>query len=261
MSDVGQRSRVGRRDALIALAMLTLGAFAWIVDLARPTWIVDAQALAHLPLQMGDWRGRDIPLAGTVEEILDADFHVQRLYETGREPPVMLYVGYYGTTRGGRPEHTPRGCYVGAGWGIERSESVAFDPSDPSSSATEYLVERRGARQLVLYWYRSYRRTGMTDGLMLSWDRLAGRLTSGRSDGALIRLATPLLSPSDDARKRLTAFAQHLDPLLGDHWPREMKDTATAASPPSETWSPTLRSERDVHPHSDDRKDPRHSNV
>jgi hypothetical protein len=53
-------------------------------------------------------------------------------------------------------------------------------------------------------------------------DRFIGRLSSGRADGALIRLSTPL--PDDNvigARGRLMAFASQLDPLIAERWPSE----------------------------------------
>jgi len=86
----------------------------------------------------------------------------------------------------------------------------------------EFLVERDGARRLVHYWYRSYRRSGILGGLDQNLDRLAGRLLEGRADGALVRISASLDSRDEvEARGRLLAFAAALEPLLAAHWPRE----------------------------------------
>jgi EpsI family protein len=205
--------------ALIA-AMVAVGTLGWWLQLG-PQVYLDVSPLAKIPARVGLWDSTDIPVPRAVEEELDADFNLQRAYADRTGQVVWLYVGYYGTERGGRPEHTPRGCYTGAGWGIESSRIVKVTP-DGSLRANEYLVTNAGQRRLVHFWYRSHRRTGILGGLDQNLDRLIGRLFDRRADGALVRISTPI---SDDdtvaARGRLLAFASLLDPLLGEHWPSE----------------------------------------
>jgi EpsI family protein len=206
--------------ALIGLLLAT-GAVAWSIQF-QPTLEIDASELATLPTQIDLYRSRDIPLASTVESILRADFNLQRAYLRGTSV-VWLYIGYYGTTRGGRPEHTPRGCYTGAGWGIAASRTLEVTP-EGDLTVNEYLIEREGERRLVHFWFRSNRRTGMLGGWDQNVDRFLGRLSSGRADGALIRISTPL--PDDNvvgARGRLMAFASQLDPLIAERWPSEFE--------------------------------------
>ncbi len=205
--------------ALIVL-MLIVGALGWYLQLG-PELQVDASRLADVPTRIGRWQSTDVPLASVVERELRADFNFQRAYFTRSGDQIWLYVGYYGTARGGRPEHTPRSCYTGAGWGIESSRIVEIDSND-EFRANEYLIEQRGEQRLVHFWYRSHRRTGILGGLDQNIDRLLGRLLDGRADGALVRISTPI--SGDDttaARGRLLSFASLLDPLLGEHWPTE----------------------------------------
>jgi len=203
---------------LIGLLLVT-GAVAWSIQF-QPALQIDASKLTTLPTQIDSYRGHDISLASTVESVLRADFNLQRAYLRGNSI-VWLYIGYYGTARGGRPEHTPRGCYTGAGWGIAATRTLQVTP-EGELAVNEYIVERDGERRLVHFWFRSNRRTGMLGGWDQNVDRLLGRLWSGRSDGAMIRLSTPL---SDDnlvsARGRLMAFASLVDPLIADRWPSE----------------------------------------
>jgi EpsI family protein len=207
--------------ALIVL-MLIVGALGWYLQLG-PELQVDASRLADVPTRIGRWQSTDVPLASVVERELRADFNFQRAYFTRSGDQIWLYVGYYGTARGGRPEHTPRGCYTGAGWGIESSRTVEID-SNEEFRANEYLIEQRGEQRLVHFWYRSHRRTGILGGLDQNIDRLLGRLLDGRADGALVRISTPI--SGDDttaARGRLLSFASLLDPLLGEYWPTERR--------------------------------------
>lgn len=212
------QGRVG--TVLLCLLLAGVGALAWWLQL-QPPLRVDATALATLPGQIGAWQAEDVPLEEAVEAELRADMNLQRLYRHPTGPQIWLYVGYYGTDRGGRPEHTPRGCYTGAGWGIESRRTLDVDPAG-ALRVNEYVVEREGERQLVHFWYRSHRRTGLLGGLDQNLDRLLGRLHDGRADGALVRLSTSLEGDDETAaRSRLLGFAAALDPLLADRWPDE----------------------------------------
>jgi EpsI family protein len=208
------------QNRALIVALVAVGGIAWWLQL-QPPMRVDASALASLPQRIGPWDSVDIPLESAVESALRADFHIQRFYRLPSGESIWLYVGYYGTARGGRPEHTPRGCYTGAGWGIEASRTLELVRSD-DFRVNEYHVERDGEHRLVHFWYHSYRRSGMVGGLDQNLDRLVGRLLNGRADGALVRISTPL-RPDDDvsARGRLLSFATALDPLLTEHWPTE----------------------------------------
>jgi EpsI family protein len=205
--------------AILIFILLAVGGFAWSLQV-QPVFEIDASALETLPMKIDVYEGKEVPLESTVESVLRADFNLQRSY-FGAGSLVWLYVGYYGTTRGGRPEHTPRGCYTGAGWGIESARTLRVVPNG-DLQVNEYLVEREGERRLVHYWYRSARQTGMLGGWEQNIDRFVGRLTKGRADGALIRISTPLTGFDEvSARGRLLGFASVLDPLLAERWPSE----------------------------------------
>lgn len=211
-----------RSGVVALLALLALvGGLSWWFEL-RGGLRVDASRLGALPYQLGDWRGRELPLEGEVERILRADFNLQRVYTRNADgASVWLYVGYYGTRRGGRPEHTPDQCYPSAGWRIDAQEVVALD-APGALRANEYQVSRDGERQLVHFWYRSVHRSGMLDNLAVSLDQLAGRLRSGRADGALVRVSTGLRRGDlSRARARLSDFASELEPELARRWPVE----------------------------------------
>ena len=205
--------------AILIVSLLAIGGFAWSLQL-QPALEIDASALATLPMRIDVYEGEEIPLESIVESLLRADFNLQRAYY-GAGSLVWLYVGYYGTARGGRPEHPPRGCYTAAGWRIESARTLRVVPNG-ELRANEYLVERNGERRLVHFWYRSARRTGMLRGWDQKIDHSVGRLFHGRADGALVRISTPIRGDDEiNARGRLMGFASALDPLLAERWPTE----------------------------------------
>lgn len=212
--------RVG--TLLVVAALVLAGGLAWWVEL-RPPLAPVPTSLGGIPLQIGSFEGADLPVGATVESILEADYHLQRAYEHVHGDLVWLYVGYYGTNKGGTPEHPPRVCYTAHGWEILDTRTVPRE-ADGSDDATEYLVELEGQRRLVLYWYRSFRATNLRSIFELRVDHVIGQLTEGRADGALVRLSTPIADGDRvAARNRLLHFAALLEDELQTAWPEEKR--------------------------------------
>jgi EpsI family protein len=210
---------------ILIFVLLLFGAASWTIQLREPLG-VDASELSKLPMTLGGWKGKDIPIQGSVEEMLNADYHVQRAYIHPVGGHLWLYVGYYGTDRGGHPEHTPWVCYPSNGWKIVEHSVVVVERS-PTRRANELIVEQGGERRLVHFWYQSHRRSGMTNALDQTYDRLLGRLINGRADGSLVRLSTPLDLQGNEgaARLRLIAFGREILPHLQERWPAEMHES------------------------------------
>jgi EpsI family protein len=209
--------------AAMIVALLAVGGLSWFFYLATPL-DVDATTLSSLPLEVRQWRGRDVPMEGEVEAMLDADFNVQRVYYHPIGGLVWFYIGYYGTERGGRPEHTPWVCYPTSGWQIVENSVVEIS-GESGLRVNELLIEKDDEWRLVHFWYQSHRRTGMVGGVDQAYERIMSRILDGRADGSLVRLSTPLSNRSErtPGRARLISFGREMLPLLEDHWPEERK--------------------------------------
>jgi EpsI family protein len=113
--------------------------------------------LAALPLRLGEWTGRDVPLDDRVIQATDTDDHVHRVYvrEDGG-PAVTLFLAYGVRMRDLLP-HRPEVCYPSAGWTFEGSRALTFTASDGTSIPATLLRFRRGAldtdRMTVLNYY------------------------------------------------------------------------------------------------------------
>lgn len=212
--------------AITALLLINAGA-AWLM-LLQPAFDVDPRPLSSVPAELGAWRGSEVPVDDSVADMLRADFNFQRAYVHPFGGLVFAYVGYYGTTRGGRPEHTPRTCYQAQGWALHDERTLAIDEAI-GLTVNEVVVEREGERRLVHFWYRTRRSTGLVGEYALIFDHALGRLLDGRADGALVRLSTPIYT--DDglvaARSLLSQFGSRFERELGAHWPIEQAPTGT----------------------------------
>lgn len=210
---------------LLTAGLLATGGLAWWLAL-RPPVVVDASSLAQLPTTLGPWRSSEQPLDQTAERMLEPDASVQRIYRHRLGDVVWLYVGYFGTERGGSPRHLPSTCYLAQGWSVDERPSLEVD-ADLGLRVNEFLVSQGGEVRLVHFWYRSRRATALLTPDALDIDHLLGRLAGPRADGALVRISTPLGADGlDAARSRLADFAVRVSPQLGEHWPSEQPAAA-----------------------------------
>lgn len=77
---------------------------------------IPSGTLDKLPMQIGDWTGRDEPLSEAVIEATDTDAHISRSYSKDNAMEgVWLYIAAGRRARDLMP-HRPEVCYIGAGW-------------------------------------------------------------------------------------------------------------------------------------------------
>ena len=87
------------------------------------------------------------------------------------------------------------------------------------TTVNRYIIQKDRSKQLVLYWYQSQGRIIASEysaKFYLMWDAATRR----RSDGALIRIVTPIIQGDEaGALQRAKSFAQHIFPLLPGYLP------------------------------------------
>jgi len=180
---------------------------------------VPREPLAAMPLQIGQWTGRDAPPLGEdVLQQLGADEYVNRTYVGRTGVLIGLYVGYYGSQRQGDTIHSPRNCLPGAGW-LPVEDGIFRMPADDREVAVNRTVVQKGLdREIVLYWYQGRGRVVGDEYVNKFWLMLdAARLR--RTDGGLVRLITPIVTDSGRAMEAASDFAASLMPYLPRYLP------------------------------------------
>ncbi len=208
----------------IGLMLLTGIASWWL--LLRPAVEHDAAVFDALPNELNGWRSVDLAIDQAVSDMLAADHNVQRAYLHPLGYQIFVYVGYYGTERGGTPEHTPDMCYPAQGWQIVES-TIQRAGGRGGFDLREFVVEQAGERRLVHYWYRTGSQSGLTSVAGLRLRHIVDRMTENRGDGALVRLSTSLGS-SDivSARTRLFSMDRVVEEALVGLWPNDSQSVA-----------------------------------
>ena len=177
-----------------------------------------SEPLSQFPLSIGGWTGSDQQIDQETLDVLGAGEFLSRVYTKGQQTsPISLFIGYFPTQRTGQTIHSPRHCLPGAGWVFE-SSSYCRIWSMPAASRTGLASTSSAdgdARQFVIYWYQAHGRS-VANEYMAKIQMVADAIRMNRTDGALVRVITPI-APSEGAsaaRLRAEAFTRQLAPLL-----------------------------------------------
>jgi EpsI family protein len=187
--------------------------------------IVWKKNLDKLPYTIGRMSGVDIPLEESVIKELDPDVYVYRNYTSTDGRIINVYIGYYGTQKGGRSAHNPEGCYPGAGWSI-LGESMTYVPVKlggvkRNMTLNTLQVKRGDVNQLVYHWYQTERDTVIVNGVQQNINRFKNRLLNNRDDGAFIRISEDNGDSEGKTKKDIEEFIRQLFPLVAQYWPQE----------------------------------------
>jgi exosortase D (VPLPA-CTERM-specific) len=208
----------------VAVSAITVLAMAGAVVLPGRVEVVPSRHdFTRFPLQVGGWQGRRDRIEDMYLQQLMLDDYILADYAAPQTRPVNFYVAYYATQRTGHAAHSPASCLPGGGW---RMSEFALHPVDglPGRSGplqvNRVIISQGEQRQLVYYWFKQ-RGHNITNEYLVKWYMLWDSLLRNRSDGALVRLITPLATGEsvDRGDARLTAFARETIPLLTHYVP------------------------------------------
>jgi exosortase D (VPLPA-CTERM-specific) len=169
------------------------------------------QSFDRFPMELGSWHGQPARIDPEMVQATQSDAHLNAEFSHHSQPPVSLWIAYYeNLKKAGGFVHTPRRCFIGAGW---TQLSAGVEQIAPGLSINYMIVEQMGNRMVVHYWYLLRGRWLASEYLNKYYMALDG-LTRRRADGALIRLITPAQPDVESARKRLNSFVSQLIPVL-----------------------------------------------
>jgi len=221
----GSPSRRRRIPAafMVASALLVLFIVTTIA-LPRPAEIYPQRTeFAEFPMQLGDWHGRRQSLEGIYSETLQLDDYVLADYVDSAGDAINLYIPYYQSQRKGEAVHSPRSCLPGGGWqmrdfGQRTLTGVIVDGH--ALRVNRVVIELGNERELVYYWFEQRGRV-IDNEFVVKWFLFWDALTRHRTDGAMIRLITPLAAASSeaDADRRMTEFVGQFAPRLRAYIP------------------------------------------
>lgn len=209
------------RATVAALCLLAVAGAAGHLAGGREEAIPPRQHFSAFPLELDHWDGtRDRLEQHFVDALKFTDYILANYHGGGL---VNFYAAYYASQRKGESAHSPQSCIPGGGWKITGLEARDLDGvrfAGQPARVNRVMIQKGETRQLVYYWFQQRGRIITNEYLVkayLLWDSI----TRNRSDGALVRLTTPIPPgqswESGDAR--LESFARALSGRLEPYVP------------------------------------------
>jgi exosortase D (VPLPA-CTERM-specific) len=224
VNQVSSRPRLLQPQLLVAVLLLaTTAIIAQSVNFREAVPI--SKSFNQFPLRIGQWTGQ---LQTMEQKFIDglnfSDYIIANYRSDPTSPSVNFYTAYYESQRKGESIHSPSSCLPGSGWEFNQAGRAQIPLSDNAAGilpVNRAVISNVGQRQLSYYWFpmRGRMLTNIWEMKLFNfWDAL----TRQRTDGALVRLITPIAKDEtiQDADARLQAFTRELVPVLNDYLPQ-----------------------------------------
>ena len=160
-------------------------------------------------------------LTPDVAEVIGADDTIVVDMVSPKGELLNIYAAYLEARRDGRSWHSPRQCIPGGGWEIKSHTVVSRGTFNGAPlNYNRLVIENRGQRQLVYYWYPQ-RGRNIANEFMMRFYLTFDAVTRHRSDGAMVRLLTNVASDEtlEAAEARLTGALETMEGFLPKYIP------------------------------------------
>jgi EpsI family protein len=195
------------------LAILVLCAGGW-ARTSSPRDVFPPTPLSAFPMRVEQWRGMSGPeIEPDVARVLGADDSINRVYRRSDGATVGLWVAFYASQRQGDAIHSPLNCLPGTGWTPLQHTRPLVDVNGRSFPINRYLVQKRGDRQLVMYWFQGRGRVVASEYRNKAY-LLLDAVRQQRTDGALVRVIIPVHGDEHSADRAAVDFIAALQPHL-----------------------------------------------
>lgn len=206
--------------AATVVLLLTM-ALAGTVDFREKTTLV--KPFSGFPLQIGEWKGARIAMEQEFLDVLKLSDYAMVDYRNPQGKELSLYVAFNASQSKGAATHSPATCLPSSGWVFQESGRAAIPVAAKDGAAIRVcraFMEKNGVRQLVYYWFPQ-RGRNLTSLYQVKFFNFWDALTRQRTDGALVRVITPVYrnERTEDAERRLQAFSGQTAQLLKEFIP------------------------------------------
>jgi len=205
----GQLARVRTTPAsgaLIAAALVTAAlSGAWALAPRAAPAPIARDPFSLFPREIAGWSGTASLLEPGIERVLEADDYLAADFRHPAEAePVDFFLSYYTSQTNGSAIHSPEICMPSAGWEVFAIEPYRVDlPGTRLSGVTlnRVVIQKGLEQQLVYYWFEGRGRR-LTNDFAAKFHSFADSIATGRTDGGLVRVITPVGEGGEAAADR-----------------------------------------------------------
>lgn len=200
--------------ALVVSAILpVICATAWYASPGAKSVVVEREQLVAFSRSFDGWRGNLSFVEPEIEAVLGADDYLSAHFQNKQENgPVGLFVAYYNSQTEGSGIHSPEVCLPVGGWEVSTWSQKPISFTDSTGNQVSFEVNRaviqKGLAQQVVYYWLEGRGRRLTSDYVAKAYTVLDQITMSRSDGALVRVITPISKGETeaDADARLQRF-------------------------------------------------------
>ncbi len=213
--------------ALISATILMIvAASAWPLVPDRTLVTPQRFDFALFPNQLDEWYqfGDERRFSPEVERSLAADDYLAVQFSRSSSAPTLdFFTAWYRDLSADGVQHTPEICLPGAGWEIAEVKKVDISSQldlETPFKINRVIIQKEEERMIVYYWFTHMGRT-MPRNTAAKFSVLTRGLMSGRTDGAILRLISPIKKgqAEEEAEIEMNALLKELLPRLPRYIP------------------------------------------
>lgn len=175
--------------------------------------------LGNIPLQLGQWKGKDLPITERTYKILETRDALMREYTNPQGESVVLAIVYSAVNRGSF--HPPEVCYLGGGRellnkGVERIEISQPRKNPYTMQVDKLIMEDKAGKEIAWYWFTAGSRVTSSyyrQQCYFIWDEIR----HNRQGGAMVRVSIRTRDDLKRADSQGKDFIQQIAPILLDY--------------------------------------------
>lgn len=199
------------RELIFSSIIILIAAFAWHFSPSTVANLPSRDPLVLFPTKISGWSGQRQILNENIERVLAADDYLIANYTNpDAAASASLFIAYYKSQTDGSGIHSPEVCIPGGGWEVSswsKKDTGVITSNGSSLEVNSALIQNGTNRQLVYYWFEQ-RGRHLTGDYATKFYTIMDSLSRGRTDGALVRVLTPINVGESvaSAEKRLKGF-------------------------------------------------------
>ena len=179
------------------------------------------KSLDSFPTAVGSWQAREGALLELdTLNVLKAKDYLMRRDQDPSGKSLWLFIAYWDSQRKGAQPHSPKNCLPGGGWEPLEASRMTIPLPRPMGSITvnRYLIQKDQDQQVVFYWYQSQGKA-IAGEVAARAEMMKNSIVRHRTDGALVRVSSPVSDGVQETSDRLVRYIQAVYPILAEYLP------------------------------------------
>ncbi|SFL76204.1 EpsI family protein [Desulfomicrobium norvegicum] len=200
-----------RLNLIIYLSLIVLSSI--YLKNHNQNYIPEREMFVNFPVIIKNYHGKESYVDKNDLASLHLDDYLSRIYTIDNQSSIEIWVAYYGSQKPGASIHSPKACLRGGGWEMIDGGDVFIESE--KFNFKRFIIKIGDQKQLVYYTYIVGNKI-VTNEYLVKFYLIFNKLLFNRSDGALIRIVTPLLKGEEisNADERIKQFLTSLLAVL-----------------------------------------------